>query len=74
MKRKYTVMINYYFIHINKINNYLSPQNIEHKKTCYMMFEIQALAWDRHTNVAGLNWLMGSQPQIRFPATIQIYV
>ena len=32
MKRKYTVMINYYFIHINKTNNYFSPQIIEHKK------------------------------------------
>jgi hypothetical protein len=24
--------------------------------------EIQVLVWDRHTNVVGLNWLMGSQP------------
>ena len=27
-----------------------------------MMLEIQVLAWDRQRNVAGLNWLMGSQP------------
>jgi len=27
-----------------------------------MTFEIQVLAWDRHNNMAGLNWLMGSQP------------
>jgi hypothetical protein len=26
------------------------------------MLEIQVLAWDRHTNVARLNWLMGFQP------------
>jgi hypothetical protein len=28
------------------------------------MLEIQVLAWDRHTNVTGLNWLMGSQPPL----------
>jgi hypothetical protein len=27
-----------------------------------MALEIQVLAWDRHKNMAGLNWLMGSQP------------
>ena len=26
------------------------------------MLEIQVLAWDRHKNVVGLNWLMESQP------------
>ena len=26
-----------------------------------MTLEIQVLAWDRHKNVEGLNWLMGSQ-------------
>jgi hypothetical protein len=26
------------------------------------MLEIQVLAWDRYKNVAGLNWLMESQP------------
>jgi hypothetical protein len=26
-----------------------------------MTLEIQVLAWDRHKNVAGLNWLMGFQ-------------
>ena len=27
-----------------------------------MTLEIQVLAWERHKNVAGFNWLMGSQP------------
>ena len=27
----------------------------------HMMLEIQVLAWSSHNNVAGLNWLMGSQ-------------
>jgi hypothetical protein len=27
-----------------------------------MTLEIQVLAWGRHKNVVGLNWLMGSQP------------
>jgi hypothetical protein len=27
-----------------------------------MTLEIQVLAWDRHKNVAGLNWLIESQP------------
>ena len=27
-----------------------------------MMLEIQVLTWDRHKNVACLNWLMGSEP------------
>ena len=27
-----------------------------------MTLEIQVLAWERHTNVAGLNRLMGFQP------------
>jgi len=27
-----------------------------------MTLEIQVLAWDRHTIVSGLNWLMRSQP------------
>jgi hypothetical protein len=36
---------------INKINNYLSPQIIEHKKK-----KMQTdLAWDRHKNVDVLN-------------------
>ena len=29
-----------------------------------MMLEIQVLAWDMHTKVAGLNWLIGSQNYI----------
>jgi len=28
----------------------------------YMTFEIQILAWNMYNNVAGLKWLMGSQP------------
>ena len=27
-----------------------------------MTLEFQVMAWDRHPNVSGLNWLMGSQP------------
>jgi hypothetical protein len=29
-----------------------------------MMLEIQVLAWDRHINVAGLNWFMGFYPPL----------
>jgi hypothetical protein len=29
-----------------------------------MTLEIQAMTWDRHKNVAKLNWLIGSQPSI----------
>jgi hypothetical protein len=29
-----------------------------------MALEYYDLAWDRHKNVAGLNWLMGSQPSL----------
>jgi hypothetical protein len=32
------------------------------KKHTIMAFEIQVLVWNRHKNVAGLNWLMGSKP------------
>jgi hypothetical protein len=34
---------------INKANNHLSPQIIEHKKD--KTLEIQLLAWDRQNNV-----------------------
>ena len=45
-----------------KTNNLLLPQTIEYKKRAlHMMLEIQVLAWDRHTNVVGLNQLIGSQ-------------
>jgi hypothetical protein len=27
-----------------------------------MTLEVQVLAWDRHTDVAVLNWLIGPQP------------
>jgi hypothetical protein len=27
-----------------------------------MTLKIQVLSWNRHKNVAGLNWLVGSQP------------
>ena len=50
-------------ININKMNNYLLPQLIEHKKkTWYITLEIHVLAWDRHKTVAGSNQLYGSQP------------
>ena len=29
-----------------------------------MRCDIGNLAWDKHRNVAGLNWLMGSQPPL----------
>jgi hypothetical protein len=32
-----------------------------------MKLEIKVLAWDRHTNVAGLNQLMESQPSLIDP-------
>ena len=49
-----TLCIDGHFKHLNKINNYLSPQIIEHKKT-----KMQTdLAWDRHNNVKVLNWLI----------------
>jgi len=42
-----------------------------------MMLEIQVLAWDRQRNVAGLNWLMGSQHPLLITGSsivIQIYI
>jgi hypothetical protein len=50
-------------ININKMNNHLSHLLAEQKKTPrYMRLKTQVLAWDRHTNMAGLNRLKGSQP------------
>jgi uncharacterized protein YpmS len=46
---------------INKINNHLSTELTEHKKDHDMTLKIQVLAWKRHKNMAGLNWLMGFQ-------------
>ena len=56
---------------INKTNNRLSSRenlnsdghqfHIHKKRPQLVMLEIQVLACYRHTNVAGLNWLMGSQ-------------
>jgi hypothetical protein len=44
---------------INKTNNHLSPWTIDSKKDHNIMaFEIQVLASDRHTDVAGLNHLI----------------
>ena len=64
---------------INKMNNHLSPKErlnsdghnwteTKHKKEKKrpqdVTLEIQIPAWDKHKNVAGLNWLMGSQPPL----------
>ena len=46
-------------ININKMNNHISPQVIEHKRRPqHMLIEIQIQIWDRHKNVAGLNRLI----------------
>ena len=45
------------------------------KKHTIMAFDIQVLVWNKHKNVAGLNWLMGSKPStliIESQKTIQI--
>jgi len=31
-----------------------------------MTLEIQVLAWDRHKDMEGLNWLMGSEPSLGY--------
>ena len=46
----------------NKTNLPLS--HLTQKKPRHMTLEIQAMASDRYTNVAGLNLLMGSHPPI----------
>ena len=43
---------------IIKTSNLLSPQIIEHTKVQHRAFEMQGLAWDRHTTVVGWNRLM----------------
>jgi len=49
------------FTNINKTSNHLSPSLTEHKKRpWHMTLEIHVLVWDRHKNVAGLNWLMAN--------------
>jgi hypothetical protein len=40
--------------HIYSLNRKKTPQ--------YMRLKTQVLAWDKHTNMAGLNRLKGSQP------------
>jgi hypothetical protein len=48
-------------ININKTN--ITELTEQKKNLRHMMLEIQTvLACDRYKNVAGLNWLMGSQP------------
>ena len=43
----------------------LSPQLIYHRKgPCQLALKIQILTQDRHQKVAGLNWVMGSQPSL----------
>ena len=39
---------------INKTNNHLSTQIIEHKNTMTITLEIKVLTWDKHKNVVGL--------------------
>ena len=51
-KKVETVMVNN-STNINKTNNHLSPQIIEH-----MVFEILILAWHKHKNVGWLNWFI----------------
>jgi len=56
---------------IYKMNNYLTPQVIEHtKRPRHMTLELQFQAWDMHQNVAGLHRLMGSQPPLDLPTTM----
>jgi hypothetical protein len=51
------------FTNVNKKNDHLSSQLVEHKKnsTTYKTLEIQFLFWDGHKHVAGLNRLIQSQ-------------
>jgi len=46
------------------ITSHLNWTHWTQKRPQHMMLEIQVLAWDRHKNVVGLNWLMGSQPSL----------
>jgi len=48
---------------LNSITLILKPiKNLKKIRPCHMTLEIQVLVWDRHTYVAGLNWLMRSLP------------
>jgi hypothetical protein len=48
---------------INKMNNHVLSQIIEHKKRSRdMILGIQGLALDRHENMTGLNRLLLSKP------------
>jgi hypothetical protein len=59
-------MVNNY-TNINKTNNHILPQIIEHKKTMKQMAsKIQVQILDRHKNVVGLNRLMKFQPSTLF--------
>ena len=52
-------------INSTNIKSDQSPVSLAHwtqKIPWHMTLEMQVLAWDRHKNMAGLNWLMGSQP------------
>ena len=40
---------------MNKANNHIVPQLIEHRKTHRMNLEFQSLTLNRHTNLAMLN-------------------
>jgi len=42
-------------------SNKPSAQTIEHKNTTIYGVEIQILAWDKHTHVAGVIWLIGGE-------------
>jgi len=55
------VIVNISTINQHKKTWRLSPQTFEHKKDHDMVLEIQVLDWVKHTNVAGLNQLKGSQ-------------
>ena len=66
MKRKIKQWLVNNFTNIIKKNNrpssWLTTLNTHKKTPQHMRLEIIFLTWDRHTQVAGLNWLMGSQP------------
>jgi hypothetical protein len=52
---------------INKTNNHIWPQIIEHKKAMKQMtLAIQVQTLDMHTKVVGSNRLMKFQPSILF--------
>jgi hypothetical protein len=55
-------MVNNSITSINKSNNRLLPQIIEHKKDHKITLEINVLAWERHKNMVELNRLIGYKP------------